>query len=98
MNSKKVNIICRFGSFIVHSCHRDVLSTVALISLLPRSSTLLERSLGRGHYHHRCHADSVVAHKGGVIHNCQHLPTSTESTNLGEGGGLRRASVLFLKC
>ena len=34
----------------------------------------------------------------GVIHNCQHLPTSTESTNLGEGGGLRRASVLFFKC
>ena len=25
----------------------------------------------------------------GVVHNCQHLPISTESTNLGEGGGLR---------
>ena len=23
----------------------------------------------------------------GVVHNCQHLPISTESTNLGEGGG-----------
>ena len=22
----------------------------------------------------------------GVVHNCQHLPISTESTNLGEGG------------
>ena len=34
----------------------------------------------------------------GVVHNCQHLPISTQSTNLGEGGGLRRASVLFFKC
>ena len=32
----------------------------------------------------------------GVVHNCQHLPISTESTNLGGGRGLRRASVLFL--
>ena len=63
MNSK-INIICRFGSCIVHSCHRDVLSTVELISLFPRSSTLLEHSLGCGRCHHRRHADSVVAHKG----------------------------------
>ena len=34
----------------------------------------------------------------GIVHNCQHLPNSTESTNLGGGRGLRRASVLFLKC
>ena len=34
----------------------------------------------------------------GVVHNCQHLPISTQSTNLGEGGGLRRASVLCFKC
>ena len=32
----------------------------------------------------------------GVVHNCQHFPISTESTNSGEGG-LRRASVLFKK-
>ena len=32
----------------------------------------------------------------GVVHNCQHLPISTESTNLGGGG--EGASVLFLKC
>ena len=44
----KINIICRFGSFIVHSCHRDVLSTVEL----------LEHSLGRGLCRHRRHADS----------------------------------------
>ena len=50
----KINIICRFGSFIVHSCHRDVLSTVEL----------LEHSLGRGLCRHRRHADSVMAHKG----------------------------------
>ena len=30
----------------------------------------------------------------GVVHNCQHLPISTECTNL--GGGLRPASILFL--
>ena len=34
----------------------------------------------------------------GVVHNCQHLPISTESTNLGGGGGGEGASVLFLKC
>ena len=34
----------------------------------------------------------------GVVHNCQNLPISTESTNLGEGGGGEGASVLFLKC
>ena len=83
----KINIICRFGSFIVHSCHRDVLSTVEL----------LEHSLGRGLCRHRRHADSVVAHKGSfTIVNIYLL---LESTNLGGGtGGLRRASVLFLKC
>ena len=39
------------------------------------------------------HDDKLI----GVVHNCQHLPTSTES-NLGGGRGLRPASVLFLKC
>ena len=34
----------------------------------------------------------------GIVQNCQHLPISTGSTNLGEGRGLTRASVLFLKC
>ena len=34
----------------------------------------------------------------GVVHNCQHLPISTESTNLGGGGGGEGASVLFFKC
>ena len=33
----------------------------------------------------------------GVVHNCQHLPISTESTNLGGGGGGEGASVLFFK-
>ena len=28
------------------------------------------------------HEDSSL----GVVHNCQHFPISTESTNLGEGG------------
>ena len=31
----------------------------------------------------------------GVVHNCQHLCISTESTR---GGGGSEASVLFLKC
>ena len=52
--------------------------------------------------------DNVCSEKGarpkfhfdplGVVHNCQHLPISTESTNLGGGGGGEGASVLFLKC
>ena len=31
----------------------------------------------------------IVEHSsnGGVVHNCQHLPISTESTNLGGGRG-----------
>ena len=77
----KINIICRFGSFIVHSCHRDVLSTVEL----------LEHSLGRGLCRHRRHADSVVAHKGSfTIVNIylllQRVPI------YGEGGGGAEAS------
>ena len=54
---------------------------------LPASKVLystLEHSLGRGHCCHRRHADCRGSEGGGVIHNCQHLPTSTESTNLGE--------------
>ena len=36
----------------------------------------------------------------GVVHNCQHLSilVQLKGTNLGEEGGLRQASVLFLKC
>ena len=37
----------------------------------------------------------------GVVHNCQHLPISTESTNLGGGGrgeGVRGLAYYFFKC
>ena len=38
-----------------------------LVSLLPRSSTLLEHSLGRGRCSHRRHAASVVAHNAALL-------------------------------
>ena len=89
----KINIICRFGSFIVHSCHRDVLSTVELISLFPRSSTLLEHSLGCGRCRHRRHADSVVAHKGSfTIVNLYLLLQRVTVPIRGGGGGGAEAS------
>ena len=82
----KINIICRFGSCIVHSCHRDAVSTVELLD---------HHSFGRGLCRHRRHADSGVAHKGSfTIVNIIYR----EYQFRGREGGLRRARVLFLKC